>query len=300
MTAGGGAGASPLAAGNPAIKRLRRLGRDPAVRRQEQRYVAEGPRVVAEMVAADAPIEAVYIDAGHLSTADDAVQPDAQRDATRWVEQWSWLDELEDDRCHLVRPGVLDRVLDAAHPQGIAAVVRLVEADPSVLSMGPPALALVVAGVSDPGNLGTLVRSAVAAGASVVAVDPAGADPYGPKAVRASAGSLARTTVLRLPAVEAIHELRDAGAAVWLADATADRTVDDLDLSVPTAFVVGHEARGVPIDEPTRSAAGVAIPMAAGIESLNVAMAGTVLLFEAARQRRARLRIDGRPGEGRA
>jgi RNA methyltransferase, TrmH family len=64
--------------------------------------------------------------------------------------------------------------------------------------------------------------------------------------------------------------------------------------------VVGHEARGVPIDEPTRSAAGVAIPMAAGIESLNVAMAGTVLLFEAARQRRARLRIDGRPGEGRA
>ena len=139
--------------------------------------------------------------------------------------------------------------------------------------------------ISDPGNAGTVVRSAAAAGASTIALGAGSVDVYNPKVVRASAGALFGVTVVEgATTVEilesaAAHGLRRLGAV-----ANGGTPLDDVDLTGPTALVVGHEAHGLAPSLPLDGR--VTIPMREPNESLNVAMAATVLLFEAARQRR--------------
>ena len=168
-------------------------------------------------------------------------------------------------------PGVMERVASTEAPQPLLAVVGLrrwnVPADAS--------LVLVADRLADPGNAGTIIRSAEAAGADAVVLTPGSVDPFNPKVVRASAGSL-----FRVPVVEArIDEvaLRRLGTSSHHGD-----VYTDVDLVAPVALVIGNEAHGLPEDAPVDG--WVTIP--SSVESLNAAMAATVLLFEAARQRR--------------
>ena len=143
--------------------------------------------------------------------------------------------------------------------------------------------------LADPGNVGTLIRTAEAAGAGVVVCCGSSADPFGPKAVRASAGS-----ILRLPVVvdrdagATLDALAEAGTTRLGLAAGAPDVYDQVDLSVPVAVVLGSEAHGLPSDLSSRLDRMVSVPMAGSVESLNVATAGAIVCFESARQRRAR------------
>ena len=183
-----------------------------------------------------------------------------------------------------VGDNVLRALADTSSPQGVVAVATMPQFRLSALPDAAD-LVLVLAQVRDPGNAGTLVRSAAAAGADAVVFSEGSVDPFGPKTVRASAGSVLRVPVDRAtPLAETLATLRGKGFAVVAAEGTAEATVYDLDLTGPSAIVLGNEAWG--LEEDLDLDAFASIPMEATIESLNVATAGSLFLFEAVRQRR--------------
>jgi TrmH family RNA methyltransferase len=188
-------------------------------------------------------------------------------------------------------------------PQGVAALVRPELATIEEILRGTP-LVIVLAGVQDPGNVGTILRAAEAFGATGAVACSGGiigtADPLGPKAMRASAGSALRLPILRgITAQELLARLQDSGVKIYAAVASTSRTRGSAHQSVdpwkiewktPSALLIGNEGAGLPEDIVSFADARVAIPQATatttvGIESLNAAMAATVLLYEAMRQR---------------
>jgi RNA methyltransferase, TrmH family len=179
-------------------------------------------------------------------------------------------------------------------PQGVAALFRQPASDfERVLGDGDATLVLVLVGVQDPGNVGTAVRSAEAFGATGVVAARGTADPWSPKAVRASAGSALRLPILRGIAISvALSQLRISKVMIVAAtshdDERANRVNDSAKpLNGPTAIVIGSEGSGLPAEVINSADATIAIPMAGAIESLNAGVAASILLYEAARQRRA-------------
>ena len=147
-------------------------------------------------------------------------------------------------------------------------------------------LILVLAGLQDPGNLGTILRSAEAFGAGGIVSLPGTVSAWNPKVVRASAGSVFRLPVISASAEECIARLREAELRIWTTDVRAAQTADGIDLTAPVALMFGNEGKGVPPDLAAMADGAVAIPCPGPVESLNAAIAASVLLYEAARQRR--------------
>jgi len=176
---------------------------------------------------------------------------------------------------HHLGPGVIERVASTEAPQPLLAVVRSRAVD-----LPPGADFVIVAdALGDPGNAGTIIRTAEGSGAQAVVLTPGSVDPFNPKVVRASAGSL-----FRIPVVSCdLAAVRRAGLRLMATSSHRGTVYTDADLTGPVAVVVGNEARGVPDDAPVDE--WLTIPQT-GAESLNVAMAATVLAFEVARQRR--------------
>jgi TrmH family RNA methyltransferase len=253
---------------HPSMQRLRRLSRRRSARTYEAAFVIDGPTLLADALAAGVAVEEVVAE---RSAPGDLLDRAAAAGAI----------------VRRAAEGTLARVTDTVTPHGVAAVARLADVDPesAIAAAGP--LALVLVAVSDPGNAGTLLRSAEAAGAGAVLFCDGSVDPFGPKCVRSSAGSVFRLAVGRdgdsrgAIAACAGAGMRTVGTAVR--DAPA---YDEADLSGPLALVLGSEAHGLPGHLAGAVDAVVTIPMAGRTESLNVAMAGTILCFEALRQRR--------------
>ncbi len=179
--------------------------------------------------------------------------------------------------------GVAARIGSTTTPQGIFALVELERRGTDALA--GITLAVVAPAIGDPGNAGTLVRSAAATGAEVIVLGPGSVDAYNHKTVRASAGAcFALQIVEGVPAVKVLEALGSGGVRRVGAVPSGGRLPEQVDLAGPVALVVGHEIHGLAADLPLDEL--VTIPMH-GTESLNVAMAGTILLYEAARQRRA-------------
>jgi TrmH family RNA methyltransferase len=195
-------------------------------------------------------------------------------------------------------------------PQGVAALFRqrvwefddvlrgTAAADGSL--RGDGALVVVMAAVQDPGNIGTIVRSAEAFGATGVVTTRGSADPWSPKALRASAGSGLRVPVLRGMAIPVLlAQLRVAGIKIVAASshsvAVGAGGADDVatDLREAAAIFIGNEGAGLPHEVEHAADAHISIPMSAGVESLNAGVAASVLMYEAARQRK-RLTTDER------
>jgi TrmH family RNA methyltransferase len=244
---------------HPEVQRVRKLLRDRRARDAERAYVVEGRILVAEAVAAGAPVRLVLL-------GPDAEAPPGADPAT----------------VVRVAAGVVERVADTVTPQPVLAVLdRPVRED-----IGGGGLVAVLAGVADPGNVGTILRAAEAAGADGVVAAEGSADPYGPKAVRASGGAIFRLpVVVGGPIVAVLAALAASGRRVLGADA-AGPAYEDVDLGGAVALVVGREVGGLPADAARLLDGLVGIPMAGRADSLNAAMAATVLLVEAARQRR--------------
>jgi len=258
---------------HPGVRALRALARDPRARADVGACLLEGPRVITAALDRGAALEAVYCGPGAARAFPDVVA----RCAAVGVP------------VHDLKEGVLERIGTTRTPQPVLAVARF---GPAALDVVVAAArdrsALVVVGVSDPGNLGTILRSAEAAGLGGVVVAGDAVDVRSPKVVRASAGSVFGLPVAVVPdALPALGALRAAGVVTVGAVARGGDAPDGIGLGRGAALVLGNEAHGL---DPALTAAVdrlVTVPMAGPTESLNVAMAATVLCFEAARQRAA-------------
>lgn len=265
---------------NAEIARLRELGRRRRSRAEAGRFLVEGPKLVVEALRSRlAVVDIVAADGWQI---DDAIIG------------------LAADANVLVRVGgarSIDRISTTSSPQPIIAEVALPDTSWQQLAAkdgppGPPAL-MVGVDVNDPGNLGTMTRSAAAAGFSAVVALGDCADPFGPKAVRSSAG-----LVFDMPFIidrsvtsglEHIANLGVRRVGTRMNEATA---CDVATLDGPIALIVGNEAHGLSADIESAIDEWVRVPMPGNVESLNVAMAATILSYEVARQRRA-TSIDG-------
>jgi TrmH family RNA methyltransferase len=233
------------------------------------RFLVEGPLPVTEALAADAVIE-LFVDRDAPS-AGEVVRRGKRKGVP----------------VHAVTSGVIAALSDTETPQGIVAVAAAPVADESVL--GDPDVVVVLAQVRDPGNAGTLIRSAVAAGAGAIVFTKGSVDPLNAKTVRASAGALFNIpVVVDVTLEDAVARMRAAGLRIVGADAGADRPPEEVDLRSPFALVVGNESWGLPEASRELLDEVIGIPMPGPAESLNAAIAGSILLFEAVRQRRSR------------
>lgn len=185
-----------------------------------------------------------------------------------------------------VSAAVMDALSPVRTPTGVVAIAARPTVDPRALTVPAPALLVAGFGVQDPGNVGAIVRSADAGGATGVLFDLTSADPWGWRALRASMGSTLRLPVLRdESALDLMSAWQADGVRVVAADPEATTSMYDERLGGPMVLVVGSEGAGVPPEVARLADARVRIPMRARVESLNVAVAAALLLYEAARQR---------------
>lgn len=195
----------------------------------------------------------------------------------------------------LLMPAELLRsALATETPQPIGALIeppRWTWADLLKKSGADAPLILVLAELQDPGNLGTILRSAEAFGASGIVALPGTVSAWNPKAVRASAGSVFRVPVLSAGSEDALRRLRKAGATLLTTAAEAAQPANLVDLTRPIALLIGNEGNGVPPHLATHADGAIAVPCPGPVESLNAAVAASVLLYEASRQRSVK---DGR------
>ena len=250
---------------NPSIRRARSLlGRKG--RREERAFLVEGFRAVGDMLAAGARPEVIFFLDG--------------------AEERAWASMHLGVPMHPVSTDVLASLSDVPHPQGVVAVVPIDSlASRPRHDVWQEALILIADGISDPGNLGTLVRSAAGAGVTRILLSPRTVDPFNPKCVRAAMGahflvSLHTTTFGQI--AQAVEPL----PVVAVADAAGESTYDTVDWTRPAAIVVGSEAFGPSPEIMALATAYVRIPLVRGLESLNAGVAGSLLVLEAARQRR--------------
>ena len=186
---------------------------------------------------------------------------------------------------HVVASGVLDPILDTVSPQPIAAIVGRRDRSIEDLGRSGPVLCLVEA--RDPGNVGTLIRSAEASGAAGLVLAGACVDPTNPKTVRASAGAILRVPVVELPDLDdAIETLAGTGRTLVATVAEGEAIPYDQVRLVDAAVLLGNEAHGLPEAVVARADVAATIPLAGPTESLNLAVAGSLFCFEALRQAR--------------
>ena len=252
------------------MQRLRRLSGRRAARLEEGRFVIDGPTLLAEALRAGVVVEEVFTTGHHRDVVDAAASAGAS--------------------VHEVSADVLARATDTVTPQGVAAVAARVEIplDDALRAVEQGQLGLVLVDVGDPGHAGTLVRAAEAAGAAAVLFCGSSVDPSNGKCVRGSAGALFHVPIALGGEVGPVLErLGDLGVRRVATVVRGGTPYEQVDLTRPTVLVLGSEAHGLPpatldlVDEQ------VSIPMEGRSESLNVAMAGSVLCFESLRQRRA-------------
>jgi len=267
---------TPLSANNPRIASLRRLTGRRKARLEAGRFVIEGPVPIGELLAAGAQIDELYVDLDQWSTVDDrAPLREVVRDAHEaGVSVWG------------LTSSVFASVSDTNSPQGaLASAVRSVSTISELVAVDGPVLVLI--DLSDPGNAGTLVRAAEAAGCVGVIFAGYSTDAFGPKAVRAAAGSIVRLPVAESSDLsEVMAELRSSGRVLVATVVDGGALPETVDLSGPVALLVGSEAHGLPAELVDQCSVSVTIPMKSAVESINAAVAGAVVLFECARQRR--------------
>jgi RNA methyltransferase, TrmH family len=255
------------------IKRLRTLLRDSSARAAESAFVLEGPRIVEDALRRGAVFDAIFLGPNARTAFRDLLE----------------LAAVDDVPVFDLKEGVLEKLGSTRTPQPVLAVATI-PSRPTMASLTGAGPVLVAVGVSDPGNLGTLVRSAEAFGCAGIVCCGDSVDVYNPKVVRSSAGAVLGLPIVapragaRNDPLESLAELRGAGRKLYGATASGEPAWS-VDLTEPVAVVLGNEARGLS-DAILAAVDGlISIPMAGAVESLNVAMAGTALAFEAARQR---------------
>ena len=257
---------------NPRIRRLVELRKKAKLRRETGLFIIEGTRLC--MDTPERFLEEVYVTEDWLRTAAPA---DAEK-----IQRFHPLILAEE---------VMAKAADTDTPQGILCAARMPVWTRQDLLGGPdgtPApLLLVLEDVRDPGNLGTIFRTAEAAGATGILMSRGTVDLFNPKVVRATMSAIFRMPfVISEDLICDLGDLRERGIVSYAAHLRGKRPYDELPLTQGTAFLIGNEANGLSDSLTEAAAEKIIIPMAGGAESLNAAMAAGILIFEASRQRR--------------
>ncbi len=262
---------------NPRVKFLRSL-RMRKYRQREGVFLIEGIRIVEEALDGGAPLETLVYAPGLL------VSERAQ----------ALVERVAPGRRLALAGDVFGSISEREQPQGIAAVVRIEERPPDTIPLSAGLLVIVAYQLNDPGNLGSIIRTADAAGATAVIVVEPSADVYDPQAVRATMGSLFALPVVRMADEAALaawqSQVRAAGLDLLVVATSAHGAQRhfDVDYDRPVVLLLGNESYGLP--DPVRQGADVLVrlPMAGRATSLNVSAAAAALVYEIVRQRQAK------------
>jgi TrmH family RNA methyltransferase len=259
---------------SPRVKAARQLGKR-ALRLRARSFLAEGPQAVGEALARDGVVTELFLTAAARSRHGGMAARAGRQGAA----------------VHVVSGEVMAELAQTVTPQGILAVCRFVDVPLAALTGAAPRLVVILANVRDPGNAGTVLRTADAAGAGGVIFSDASVDPYNSKCVRASAGSIFHIgVVLGGPVADTVSHLRDAGLRVLAADGRTGQPLDQAEqrgvLAEPTAWLFGNEAWGLPDDLLALADEPVGVPIYGQAESLNLAAAAAVCLYASARAHR--------------
>jgi RNA methyltransferase, TrmH family len=259
---------------SPRVKAARRLAKR-TFRQRERAFLAEGPQAVGAAVDSGAEITEVFVTAADQPRYPELVAAAARAGAA----------------VRVVSGEVMADLAQTVTPQGLLVVCRFIDVPLAEVTAEQPRLAVLLAHVRDPGNAGTVVRTADAAGAQAAIFTGASVDPYNSKCVRASAGSLFHLPVVTgVELADATQALKAAGMRVLAADSRGARSLDDMvddqALAEPAAWMFGNEAWGLPAGARALADETVSVPIYGRAESLNLATAAAVCLYASARCQR--------------
>jgi TrmH family RNA methyltransferase len=255
-------------ASNPLVKRIRALG-ERRTRRREGAFLVEGVSPVWQAVDAGAEIEVLVVCDELLERSPARTMVAAQESAGATVAHLS-LD-------------LFTRISDRDGPSGLAAIVRAPDSSVETLEVTADSFFVAAHEMSNPGNLGTVIRTAEGLGSAGVLLLGDGADPLSPQAVKASLGSLFHLPVVHLPGLDALFDWAGtSGVRTVTTSATATTRLRDADLSRPLVLLLGAERTGLPRAALERSDVAVTIEMSGRATSFNVAVAAGILMYEVA------------------
>lgn len=265
-------------ASNSRVKRLTSLRKKAKLRREEQVFLLEGERLFTDTPPAF--LEEVYVTEDFLEER---------------------LGGKEPANCTILTPEIMQKVSDTETPQGVLCVAKMPRYErEDLLGTATSAkktggsdgaekpLLLILENIQDPGNLGTMIRTAEAAGVTGVLMSRDTVDLFNPKTVRATMSAIFRVPFMYTDdLISEMHWLREScGMKIYAAHLDASSPYDEADCTGPCAFLIGNEGNGLSVEAAEAASGKVHIPMKGRIESLNAAMAAGILLFEASRQRR--------------
>ncbi len=237
-------------------------------------YVIEGVRMMEEAIRSGVRFRAVFFS--------DADSPGMERVTQRLLQQIGYRVET-----YLIPAKLFQEVVSSESPQGVAALVHGKKSSlEDAMGGAQPALVVVVAGLQDPGNLGTILRSAEAFGAGGVVLGEGTVSVYNPKTVRATAGSIFRMPVVTAKLADLIPQLRERGVRLFATSSHKGTPLSQAPLDGPAAFLIGNEGSGLARDVMAKMDDVLVIPQVRPVESLNAGVAASIILYEAARQRK--------------
>lgn len=259
---------------NRQIKNVIQLQKRAKERRKQGAFVMEGPRMVAET-----PVELlreIYVSERFL--------PDRDPETAAKLREWEHLGRGE---IVTVSESVFAHMSDTATPQGILAVAAKPEYSLEEILDRSPAHLLLLEGIQDPGNLGTMVRTGEGAGITGILMSPGTVDLFSPKVVRSTMGSIYRVPFFEASDWEAaLRQVKAAGVRLYAAHLRGTGSYDSFDYTGPSGFLIGNEGNGLTEETASAADALLKIPMEGRLESLNAAMAAGILMYETYRQRR--------------
>ncbi len=254
---------------NPQVKLARALSRR-QIRAQERAFLVEGVRAIEDAFRSGAvPLTLFYVS--------DSADPRVHTIASAAAESGTQVLPSTEP--------VLHSITETEHPQGVASIFPMPELE-IVVAPGTQPLVVVADTIRDPGNLGTLIRSALGSGANALFVTPGTVDPFNPKVVRAGMSAHFRLPIRSFSWEELAGVIPEFGQRI-AAEAAARTSYDAIDWTQASSLIVGNETAGLSPEARVLATGFASIPLLGGLESLNAGIAGSVILFEAARQRRA-------------
>jgi TrmH family RNA methyltransferase len=239
---------------------------------QTDLFLIEGPHLIEMALNSGAKIREVFMTESFGTKKDSQVI----------------LRPLSLNACRIfeVTEEIMERIADTKTPQGVAAIVSQKPLGLVDVPLTARPLLVVVDGIQDPGNLGTLIRTSDAAGADAVILLPGTCDAFMQKTIRATAGSIFTIPVVHTDTADLLKWLHNKGIGLAVTSADAKKTVFETDLNIAIAFVFGNEAHGISAQMKKSAEMFIKIPIYGKAESLNVAAASAICLYEAVRQRK--------------
>lgn len=252
-------------AANQQVKNIIQLAKKGKERQKQKVFLAEGIRIFAEMPKEN--LQNVYVSESFL-----------QKEVHR--------EKLNGIKYETVSDAVFQKMSDTQTPQGILCMVRQPEYELKQLIKGGQTHLLILEGIQDPGNLGTMFRTAEGAGATGIILNRC-ADLFAPKTVRSTMGSICRVPFyMTNDLAQTLCTLKEQGVLLYAAHLKGQKNYDELDYRKASAFLIGSEANGLSEETARQADVYLRIPMCGKLESLNAAMAAGILMYEAGRQRR--------------